>query len=64
MNLVYHGVCVGRTSDQTLGMEAEMSSSTSEGLPSAADFLDEEPDKSERLLDVFDVLFAGVERSV
>ncbi|MEV1291950.1 DUF6414 family protein [Pseudonocardia sp. NPDC049635] len=61
MNLTFHGVLVGRTANKALDMKAEMAVGANEALPSAADIVDEKPTREDLLLNVYDVLFAGVE---
>lgn len=61
MRLVFHGVFVGKTSERSLTMEAEMSGGTPESSVTAADIVDGTTSEDEKLLDVFDVLLAGVE---
>lgn len=61
MHLVFHGVLVGRTSEHALGMEAEMSGGTGEAPVTAAELVDGKAAQTEELLDVFDVILAGVE---
>jgi Family of unknown function (DUF6414) len=64
MSLVFHGIRVGRTSDQALDMKAEMSVGANVALPSAAELLDGTSGEADNLLDVFDVVFAGVEHDI
>ncbi len=60
MRLVFHGVQVGQTKEADLGMQAEMAVGD-EPPPSALALLDESAGESGTLLDVFDVILAGVE---
>ncbi|WP_243896433.1 DUF6414 family protein [Actinomyces bowdenii] len=61
MHLVFHGVLVGQTSEQALGMEAEMSGATDCAVVTAAELVDGEDTENDDLLDVYDVILAGVE---
>lgn len=61
MRLVFYGVLVGKTSERELSMAAEMSGGTPPGPVTAVDIVDGTTSADERLLDVFDVLLAGVE---
>lgn len=61
MRLVFHGVLVGQASEQMLGMEAEMSGSESKTPITAIELLDGSDANVEALLNVYDVLLAGVE---
>ncbi len=60
MRLVFHGILVGRSSEADLGMQAEMADGASAAPITAAEILDGTKTDDE-LLDVFDVLLAGVE---
>lgn len=61
MRLVFHGVRVGQTKESDLGMQAEMEVGDDPPPVSALDLLDESVRSDETLLDVFDVILAGVE---
>lgn len=61
MRLVFHGVLVGKTSERSLTMAAEMSGGASAEPITAANIVDGTTSEDEGLLDVFDVLLAGVE---
>lgn len=61
MRLVFHGVLVGQTPEHALGMEAEMSGGASEAPVTAVDLVDGKAMQGEALLDVYDVILAGVE---
>jgi hypothetical protein len=61
MRLVFHGVFVGKTNERGLSMEAEMSGGAPSGPVTAADIVDGKTSEDDGLLDVFDVLLAGVE---
>lgn len=61
MRLVFHGVFVGKTSERSLTMASEMSGGASAESITAADIVDGTTSEDEGLLDVFDVLLAGVE---
>lgn len=61
MRLVFHGVFVGKTNERGLSMEAEMSGGAPPGPVTAADIVDGKTSEDDGLLDVFDVLLAGVE---
>jgi len=63
MRLVFHGVLVGQTPEHALGMEAEMSGGKPAAPLTAADIVDGTTREVEGLLDVFDVLLAGVEHA-
>ncbi|KIS27928.1 hypothetical protein TV39_08925 [Arthrobacter sp. SPG23] len=61
MDLTYHGILVGKASEDGLNFNTELiQEATTEPL-SAADVLDGVQDGDGGLLDVYDVLFAGVE---
>lgn len=61
MDLVFHGIRVGRAAEDGLGMQSEMSQkSDTEGL-TAADILDGTSAAESALLDVYDIILAGVE---
>ncbi|GLY19940.1 hypothetical protein Kisp01_69540 [Kineosporia sp. NBRC 101677] len=62
MRLVFHGVLVGQTSEDELGMQAEMADDTSTEPVTALTLIDGADLRAEKtLLDVYDVLLAGVE---
>ena len=61
MRLLFQGVLVGQTSEHALGMQAEMSGGSNEASVTAADLVDGKPAVNEELLDVYDVILAGVE---
>lgn len=61
MHLVFHGVLVGRTPEHALGMQAEMSGGSSDDPVTAAELVDGKLARDDHLLDVFDVILAGVE---
>ncbi len=61
MRLVFHGVLVGQTSEHALGMEAEMSGGTDRATVTAVELVDGLDAQNEELLDVYDVILAGVE---
>jgi hypothetical protein len=61
MRLVFHGILVGQTSEHALGMEAEMSGDGGGATMTAAELVDGKAGQSEDLLDVYDVILAGVE---
>ena len=61
MRLVFHGVLVGQTSEQTLSIEAEMSGGTGNATVTAVALVDGVDTESDDLLDVYDVILAGVE---
>lgn len=63
MRLVFHGVLVGQTPEHALGMEAEMSGGTTEATVTAVELVDGAGSQSEDLLDVYDVILAGVEHA-
>lgn len=64
MQLIFHGVRVGRTSPSRLGVDAQMSSDKSTPAPTVQELLDGSSIDHEPLLDVYDVLLAGVEGDV
>jgi hypothetical protein len=62
MRLVFHGILVGQTTEDALGMESEMSNDTSAQPVTAPELLDgPNAAAAKPLLDVYDVLLAGVE---
>jgi hypothetical protein len=61
MRLVFHGILVGQAAEDRLGMEAEMSSENSGESVTALELLDGPTAAHEALLDVYDVILAGVE---
>lgn len=61
MRLVFHGVLVGQTSEYALGMQAEMSGGTGEAPVTAVELVDGKSAQDDDLLDVYDVILAGVE---
>lgn len=61
MRLVFHGVHVGQTQEHALGMEAEMSGGAGETTVTAVELVDGKTAQSEEVLDVYDVILAGVE---
>jgi hypothetical protein len=61
MRLVFHGVLVGQTSEHALGMQAEMTGGSSDASVTAAEVVDGKLAQDENLLDVYDVILAGVE---
>ncbi|OCI32809.1 DUF6414 family protein [Oerskovia enterophila] len=64
MTLVYHGVRVGQTSETQLGMNAEMSGGTERPRLTADEVLSGTAPTDADLLDVYDIILAGVESSV
>jgi len=63
MRLVFHGVLVGETAEDRLGMDSEMSDDIREHQLTAANVLDGTAKAPAPLLDVYDVLLAGVEHA-
>lgn len=63
MNLVFHGVVVGQTTESGLGIQAEMSGGASAEPVTALELLDGPVAAGEPLLDVYDVILAGVEHA-
>ena len=61
MHLVFHGILVGKTCERSLTMQNEMSGDESNDPPKAAEILDGTNLQEDELLNVFDVLLAGVE---
>jgi hypothetical protein len=63
MRLVFHGILVGRTTEAALSMQAEMSGGEG-GLPvTAVELVDGVKEHADDILDVYDVMLAGVERA-
>lgn len=60
MDLVFHGVRVGKASEGSLDMQAEMSQVSGVESLSATDILDDTSAAEDNLLDVYDVVLAGV----
>lgn len=63
MRLVFHGVLVGKASEQALSMEVEMSGSEGGATVTAVELVDGIETQSDDLLDVYDVILAGVEHA-
>lgn len=62
MGLVYHAFRVGTTTESGLNFNAEMAEGEADSAPiTVQDAIDGVPAKAEPLLDVYDVVFAGVE---
>lgn len=61
MDLTFHGILVGKASEGGLNINAELSQGSETTAPSAADVLDDERTEDKNLLDVYDVILAGVE---
>lgn len=61
MRLVFHGVFVGETTEHALSMEAEMSGSADSTVVTAVELVDGVDAQSGDLLNVYDVILAGVE---
>jgi len=61
MDLVFHGIRVGRAAENGLGMQSEMAQTTDDAELSAADILDGSSAAEGELLDVYDIILAGVE---
>lgn len=61
MELVFHGVRVGKASEGGLDMQAEMSQVSGTETLSATDILDGTSTAEDALLDVYDIVLAGVE---
>lgn len=61
MELVFHGVRVGKASEGGLDMQAEMSQISGAESLSAKDILDGTSTTEDALLDVYDIVLAGVE---
>ena len=61
MRLVFHGVLVGQASEAALGMEAELSGSENKMTVTAVELVDGVDTSIKDLLDVYDVMLAGVE---
>lgn len=63
MQLVFHGILVGKATEEGLGMEAEMSEDGTVEPVTAVEILDGPGAADKALLDVYDVLLAGVEHA-
>jgi hypothetical protein len=63
MRLVFHGFLVGQTPEAALSMEAEMSGGANETTVTAAELVDGVATDDDDLLDVYDVILAGVEHA-
>jgi hypothetical protein len=63
MRLMFHGILVGQATEDGLGMQAEMSNDTDEPPVTALQLLDGADAPAKPLLDVYDVLLAGVEHA-
>ncbi|MEV7648188.1 DUF6414 family protein [Arthrobacter sp. NPDC089319] len=61
MQLVFHGILVGRAAENSLTMAAEMAPGTDAAPVNVRELLDGAEAKDDDLLDVYDVLLAGVE---
>jgi len=62
MRLVFHGILVGQATQDGLGIETEMSSRADGDSPTALELVDGATTAAEEaLLDVYDVILAGVE---
>ncbi|MBQ0994826.1 hypothetical protein KBX08_32755 [Micromonospora sp. H61] len=62
MRLVFHGILVGEATEDGLGIESEMSNDATAQTMTALELLDDSRAAANRtLLDVYDVLLAGVE---
>lgn len=63
MRLVFHGILVGRTTEEALSMQAEMSGGPDGPTVTAAELVDGVDAHNDDLLDVYDVMLAGVEHA-
>lgn len=68
MNLVFHGIEVGHTTELSLSIESELAQNSSQDLKLAS-FIEESPSDSsgasgDNKLPVYDIILAGVESSV
>lgn len=61
MHLVFHGIKVGRAAETSLTMEAEMAPSAEPAPLTGLDVIDGVSAEPGALLDVYDVILAGVE---
>lgn len=61
MQLVFHGIAVGRAAESSLTMKAEISPSAESAPLTGLDVVDGVSPRSEALLVVYDVVLAGVE---
>lgn len=61
MDLVFHGIRVGRTAKDSLDIQAEMSQGNEPTVPNAAEIIDGFAIPADDLLNVYDVVLAGVE---
>jgi hypothetical protein len=64
MRLVFHGIHVGRAAESSLTMQAEMAPSDGDAAPTVRELrAGESAPKQSSLLDVYDVVLAGVEHN-
>ncbi|MGO2654637.1 MAG: DUF6414 family protein [Pseudoclavibacter sp.] len=61
MQLVFHGICVGKATESSLTMEAEMAPAAAPEPLTGLDVVDGGSEEPSTLLDVYDVILAGVE---
>lgn len=61
MRLVFHSMHVGQTRESSLDMKSEMAGDTSTETVTAVNIVEGHPSRDEEFLDVYDVIFAGVE---
>lgn len=61
MRLVFHGICVGKASESSLTMQAEMAPAADPAPLTGLDVVDGGSEEPSTLLDVYDVILAGVE---
>lgn len=63
MHLVFYGILVGQTTEAALSMQAEMSGGMDGRTVTAAELVDGIDPHNEDMLDVYDVMLAGVEHA-
>ncbi|GAB2551043.1 DUF6414 family protein [Brachybacterium huguangmaarense] len=61
MRLVFHGICVGKAAESSLTMQAEMAPGAEPAPLTGLDVVDGPSAEPSTLLDVYDVILAGVE---
>ena len=62
MDLVFHAIRVGSTCESNLTLESEMNPVPQ--AMTATDIVDDSSSKSNSLLNVYDVVFAGIEHAI
>lgn len=61
MRLVFHGILVGQTTEAALSMQAEMTGGADGPVVTAVELVDGVKEHADDMLDVYDVMLAGVE---